>query len=269
MLLKTFEEYYDGYEDDKGKHQAGYAELIETLTAKFPVGKPIIGEQQEKAFIKLYGSILRATNILNTFDQFAGREILTERDQQDYHSMYIDLYDKYRKADGGDMVDVSDDIVFEMELVKQVEINIDYILYLVAKLHGDHTTDMEVKLSIQKAVACSPDLRNKKELIERFVDQFTPGGDVTDEWQEYVKDQRKEQLDTIIREERLKPEATYSFMNQSFRDGSVQEGGTGIARILPPMSIFDKGREATKRTVLDRLKEFFERFCDICAGLIE
>lgn len=269
VLLKTFEEYYEGYEDDKGKHQTGYKELVEDLTEKFPVGQPIVGEQQEKAFIKLYGSILRATNILNTFDQFSGMEILTERDQQDYHSMYIDLYDKYRKTQGGDMVNVNDDIVFEMELVKQVEINIDYILYLVAKLHGDHTTDMEVKLSIQKAVASSPDLRNKKDLIEQFVNQFTPGGDVAGEWQGYVNEQRKEQLDTIIREERLKPEATYAFMNQSFRDGSVQEGGTGIAKILPPMSIFDKGRETKKRTVIDRLKEFFERFCDICSGIIE
>ena len=269
VLLKTFEEYYEGYEDDKGKHQTGYKELIEALTTKFPVGKPIVGEQQEKAFIKLYGSILRATNILTTFDQFTGMEILTPRDQQDYHSMYIDLYDKFRKTEGGDMVNVNDDIVFEMELVKQVEINIDYILYLVAKLHGDHTTDMEIKLSIQKAVASSPDLRNKKDLIEQFVNQFTVGGDVADEWQEYVNEQRKEQLDTIIREEKLKPEATYAFMNQSFRDGSVQEGGTGIAKILPPMSIFDKGREAKKRTVIDRLKAFFERFCDICSGIIE
>ena len=269
VLLKTFEEYYEGYEDDKGKHQTGYKELIEALTTKFPVGKPIVGEQQEKAFIKLYGSILRATNILTTFDQFTGMEILTPRDQQDYHSMYIDLYDKFRKTEGGDMVNVNDDIVFEMELVKQVEINIDYILYLVAKLHGDHTTDMEIKLSIQKAVASSPDLRNKKDLIEQFVNQFTVGGDVADEWQEYVNEQRKEQLDTIIREEKLRPEATYAFMNQSFRDGSVQEGGTGIAKILPPMSIFDKGREAKKRTVIDRLKAFFERFCDICSGIIE
>ena len=156
-----------------------------------------------------------------------------------------------------------------MELVKQVEINIDYILYLVAKLHGDHTTDMEIKLSIQKAVASSPDLRNKKDLIEQFVNQFTVGGDVTDEWQDYVKTQRKEQLDTIIQEERLKPEATYAFINQSFRDGIVQEGGTGIAKILPPMSIFDKGREAKKRTVIERLKAFFERFIDICTGFIE
>ena len=257
VLLKTFDEYYEGYEDEKGKHQTGYKELVEDLTEKFPVGQPVVGEQQEKAFIKLYGSILRATNILNTFDQFSGMEILTERDQQDYHSMYIDLYDKYRKTQGGDMVNVNDDIVFEMELVKQVEINIDYILYLVAKLHGDHTTDMEIKLSIQKAVDSSPDLRNKKDLIEQFVNQFTPGGDVADEWQGYVNEQRKEQLDTIIKEERLKPEATYAFVNQSFRDGSVQEGGTGIAKILPPMSIFDKGRETKKRTVIDRLKEFF------------
>ena len=97
------------------------------------MGQPIIGEQEQKDFIQLYGKILRLKNILSTFDQFAGSEILAERHFQDYQSMYIDLYQKFRPKDDGDKENINDDIEFEMELIRQVEINIDYILILVAR----------------------------------------------------------------------------------------------------------------------------------------
>ncbi len=132
VLLKTYEEYYNGY-DDKGEYKPGYAELITTLTTQYPLGQPILGEEAEKDFIRLYGAILRLRNILTSFDDFEGNEILSERDFQDYQSIYIDLYQKYRKGTDGDKETINDDIVFEIELVKQIEVNIDYILMLVAK----------------------------------------------------------------------------------------------------------------------------------------
>ena len=125
MLLKTFDEYYNGYEDENGKHQPGYMELVNTLLEDYPFGNTQLWVRTRKRkFIRLYGAILKASNILSTFDQFAGMEILSERDVQDYHSLYIDLYEKYRRNRQGDVVDVNDDIIFEMELIKQVEINI-------------------------------------------------------------------------------------------------------------------------------------------------
>lgn len=257
--------YYNGYEDKNGKHQAGYRELVDTLLENYPLENRIVGEEAEKKFVRLYGAILRATNILSTFDQFAGKEILSERDVQDYHSVYLDLYEKYRPSKG-DKVNVNDDIVFEMELIKQVEINIDYILYLIEQMHGGNVGDKEIRISIQKAIGASPDLRNKKELIENFIDQLTPDKDVNEEWQRFVKEQQRKQLDEIISEEKLKPEETYHFVRQSFKDGGIQESGTGIAQILPPMSIFDKSRETKKKTVLEKLKAFFERFFDISSG---
>lgn len=265
VLLKTFDDYYNGYEDKNGKHQAGYRELVDTLLENYPLENRIVGEEAEKKFVRLYGAILRATNILSTFDQFAGKEILSERDVQDYHSVYLDLYEKYRPSKG-DKVNVNDDIVFEMELIKQVEINIDYILYLIEQMHGGNVGDKEIRISIQKAIGASPDLRNKKELIENFIDQLTPDKDVNEEWQRFVKEQQRKQLDEIIFEEKLKPEETYHFVRQSFKDGGIQESGTGIAQILPPMSIFDKSRETKKKTVLEKLKAFFERFFDISSG---
>ena len=273
VLLKTFDEYYYGYKDDKGKENPGYKDLVETLLEDYPIGQRIIGEEAERKFVRLYGSILKATNILTTFDQFAGKEILSPRDVQDYHSLYIDLYDKYRKQKEGGIVNVNDDIVFEMELIKQVEINIDYILYLIAQLHDDHAKDKEIRLSIHKAISSSPDLRNKKDLIEDFIDQLTPEKDVNDDWHKFVKQQQQEQLDEIIREEQLKPEETYEFVSQSFRNGEIEETGTAITRILPPIPLFSKNKDndrgRKKRNVIAKLKAFFDRFFDVSGGVFD
>jgi len=168
VLLKTFDEYYNGYKVGE-KTYPGYVSLITELSDKFPVGEQIIGEQNQKAFIRLYGSILKAKNILTTFDEFAGREILSERDVQDYHSMYINLYHDFRNRNTGDAENVNDDIVFEMELIKQVEINIDYILELIRKYHEGHLKDKQIIISINKAIDSSVELRNKKDLIEKFI----------------------------------------------------------------------------------------------------
>ena len=194
-------------------------------------------------------------------------EILSARDVQDYHSVYLNLYDKYRTP-VGENVNVNDDIIFELELIKQVEINIDYILFLISKLHGEHTDDKEIQISIQKAVNSSPTLRNKKDLITDFIDQLTPEKDVNDEWKVFVKAQQRKQLDTIIEEEKLKSDETYEFMHESFKNGIVEESGTAVTKILPPMSLFskNKNRGAKKQTVLVKLKGFFEKFFDISGG---
>jgi type I restriction enzyme R subunit len=178
VLLKTYEEYYNGY-DDKGEHKPGYAELITTLTTQYPLGQPILGEEAEKDFIRLYGAILRLRNILTSFDDFEGNEILSERDFQDYQSIYIDLYQEYRKGADGDKETINDDIVFEIELVKQIEVNIDYILMLVAKYQQSNCKDKSILTTIDKAINSSIELRSKKELIERFIEQVnvsTKGG---------------------------------------------------------------------------------------------
>ena len=270
VLLKTFKDYYEGYTDDKGKDHPGYRDMVEELKERYPVGERITGEENEKDFIKLYSSILKATNLLSTFDQFAGQEILSARDTQDYHSMYLNLYDKYRRGDTGEAVNVNDDIVFEIELIKQVEINIDYILYLISQLHKEHDQDREIQLSIQKAITASPSLRNKKELIEDFIEQLTPEKEVGDEWRSFVRQQQHEQIDEIIKEEKLKRDETYSFVSQSFKDGQIEEGGTAVAKILPPIPLFSKkknlDRGKKKQTVLKKLKGFFDRFFDISGG---
>jgi len=270
VLLKTFDEYYNGFKDGDGNKIAGYKELIEQLQSKFPAGEIIIGEENQKEFIKLYSAILKVKNILSTFDEFKGKEILTERDIQDYHSSYIDLYNQFRVKQKVESENINDDIVFEIELIKQVEINIDYILALIKKYHDDHRQDKDLVIKISKAIASSITLRNKKDLIENFINSLTPDTDVEDDWLIFVNTKRKEELDQIIIDERLSKEDTYTFITNAFRDGFIQTTGTALAKVLPPVSLFSPGGERSKKreAVLDKLTRFFDRFFDISCGEI-
>ncbi|MCK3682790.1 type I restriction endonuclease subunit R [Maribellus sp. YY47] len=267
VLLKTYNEYYNGYKDGK-KDIPGYIDLVSDLQDKFPVGEQIIGEQNQKDFIKLYSAILKVKNILTTFDEFAGNEILSERDVQDYHSMYINLYNEFRGKNKGDSENVNDDIVFEMELIKQVEINIDYILALIKKYHEGHLKDKEIVISIRKAIDSSVELRNKKELIERFIDSLNPASNIDDDWQSFVDAKRLEELNIIIEEENLNKEETYHFINNAFRDGYVQTTGTAITKVLPPVSRFTPTGDRTKKreSVIEKFTSFFNKFWDISGG---
>ena len=184
--------------------------------------------------------------------------------------MQIGLYNEYRNLGLGDSENINDDIVFEMELIKQVEINIDYILMLIRKYKDSNLTDKEVIVSINKAIDSSVDLRNKKELIVKFVESLTPSADIDESWNQYVKLQKKAELENIINEESLKPEETITFINNSFKNGEIQAAGTAFASILPPVSRFSPTGDRTlkKETVLEKLKIYFDRFFDISSGEI-
>ena len=274
ILLKTFEDYYNGYDDADGTHHTGWVELIKELLEKFPLsGNPrglhIVGEKAEKEFIKLFGSILRALNILQTFDEFEGKDLIDlNGDFLDYRGFYNEMHEKYRPK-GGDAVNINDDLVFEMELMKTVEINIDYILFLVGQLTGDENNDREIIIKVIKSVEATPDLRNKEELIREFINRHTPENDVHDQWHEYVKESQRKEIENIISEENLRRDKALAFVGQAFRDGEVRDGGTAIADILPPMGLFGNAgakRAEKKKNVLRRIKDFFDRFFDISGG---
>lgn len=267
VILKKYSEYYNGYKD-KGTDFPGYVDLVNTLQKDFSTEKPIIGEENQKEFIKLYGRILRITNILNSFDEFAGNEILSERDIQNYHSIYINLYNEFRNKKKGDQEDINDDIVFEMELIKQVEINIDYIISLIKEYHERNMKDKEVSIKITKAIDSSIELRNKKDLIENFIDSLNPSSDIDEDWISFVDKSKLLELDKIIDDENLNKDETYEFINNAFRDGFIQTSGTAITKVLPPVSRFSKSKERSKKrnTVLDKFNSFFNKFWDISGG---
>jgi len=266
VLLQKFEDYYNGYVDANDKTHPGYVDMVGELTGKYPLTEPrIVGEQKQKEFIALFGAVLRMRNLLLSFDDFADKQILSERDFQDYLSRYQDLRDEWRgKNKKGDKEDITDDVVFEVELIKQIEINIDYILMLVKKFHDTHGTDKEILITIQKAIDASPELRSKKALIETFIAGINDVDDVVEEWHGYVADEREKELVSIIQGENLKEEETRTFIENAFRDGEIKTTGTDIDKLMPPVSRFGKSNRAEKKQgVIEKLKSFFERFFGI------
>lgn len=260
VLLKSYEDYYYGYDDDKGKKQMGYEERITLLLQKYPLGEQIIGEQSKKEFITSMSSILRLRNILSSFDKFEGNEILAERDFQDYIGTYTDLYEEF-KAKPGDSESIKDDLVFEMELVKQVEVNIDYILMLVDKYHQSNCDDKEILGSINKAIKSSLSLRSKKDLIDNFISRINANTDVITDWTKFVKEQKERDLKILIQDENLNEEETRKFIDNSFKYGQVKTTGTDIEKILPPMRRFGEGnRNERKQTIIEKVLKFFEKY---------
>ncbi|MBD5544915.1 MAG: type I restriction endonuclease subunit R [Lachnospiraceae bacterium] len=266
VLLQSFKDYYYGYESVDGEQMPGYVDMIEELTENFPLSEPqIIGEQNQKDFISLFGAILRMRNLLISFDEFKGKELISERDLQDYLGRYQDLRDEWkRKREAGESTDITDDIVFEVELIKQIEINIDYILMLVKKYHDTHCEDKEVLITINRAIDASPELRSKKQLIETFIAGINDIDDVMNEWNSYVVRQREHDLEAIIVEEKLNPDNTRKFLDNAFRDGEIKTAGTDIDKLMPPVSRFGgSGRTKKKQGVIDKLKAFFDKYYGI------
>ena len=260
VLLKTYEEYYEGFDKD-GKYQAGYKELVGELKIKYPLGQAIVGESNQKDFIRLFGKILKVRNILTSFDEFESDSLLEERDLQDYQSIYIDLYQDFKKEQTGDKENINDDIIFEMELIRQIEVNIDYILMLVAKYRDSNCKDKDILTTIDKAINSSIELRSKKDLIERFIDQVNVSTEVDEEWRAFLNKNKEKDMGKLIKEENLKEDEARRFIDNSFRDGLMKTTGTDIDRIMPPVSRFaSNSRTIKKQTIIDKLLAFFERY---------
>lgn len=265
VLLKDFKSYYEGYDADSGKHCYGYKELVEELQEQFPDGYKPLGEEEERRFITLFGSLLKSINVLQSFDQFEGQQLLSDGQMQDYQSNYLDLKDKWRKRGKGEKEVVNDDIIFETELIRQVEINIDYILLLVKNYHDSNCKNKEILVNIRKAVSASMQLRSKKELIDDFIASVNTDTDVDEAWEAYVKQRKSDDLNEIITSENLKADETAKFVDNAFRDGVIRTTGTDIDKILPAMSRFggDGNRQEKKKTVIEKLKVFFEKYFGI------
>ena len=265
VLLKSYNDYYYGYKEENGKSFEGYKLLVEKLISKFTPGELMQSEAEQKEFIKLYSAILRVTNILSSFDEFKKQELINERDKQDYHSVYIELYNEFRNKAKQEKTDVTGDVVFEMELIKSIEVNIDYILGLVKKYHDSNMEDKEILVNIQKAIMASPDLRNKKDLIMAFIDSLDQNSNVYADFESFMNSKKKEELDKIIAEENLNKEETYNFIQRSFEQGRVETNGTEVSTILPPMNMFtpNNDRQEKNNKVIDRLLNFFDRFFSI------
>ncbi len=264
-LMRPFEDYFNGYTDKDGTHVKGYKELVEELQKLCRPGEIPVTDEEKRRFIRLMGQVLRMRNLLSSFEKFPEKDPLPQGNLQDYTSVYLYLKEHIPKPDV-DKAYINDDLVFETELVKQIEVNIDYILYLVEQYHQKH--DEETLRNIRKCIDASPDLRDKRELIMRFVSSLTPDSDVYERWEEYVKQEKERDFQQIISEEQLNETEALRFIRNAFLIGYVKEGGTELESILPPIDPFDKraDRSGKRQTVLERIKAFFSKFFDISHG---
>jgi type I restriction enzyme R subunit len=256
VLLKPYAEYLSEYRDR-------LAQLYDML----PPGEDPVGKKAEKDFIRLWGVIMRLRNILTSFDEFAEDDPMPPRDEQDYRSVYTDLYKKYRPQ-AGDQAIINDDLVFEVELLKQVDVNIDYILMLVQKYHDSNCQDKVIIADVERAIASSYELRNKRDLIEQFIDGLDHSEDVEGDWKRYVAEKREAELSAIIGEESLDEEKTRDLVARAFRDGGIPESGTEVSSLMlrKPSRFGRAGAyETMKQRIMDRLKAFYERFSGLGA----
>jgi type I restriction enzyme R subunit len=225
VLLKPYGEYYNEY-----------AEHVSELLKDYPPGAQIVGEGAQKRFIELFGKVLRLENILTSFDDFAGNEMLTERQGQDYRSTYLDLYTDYRQERDSEKELINDDVVFEIELIKQVEINVDYILMLVTRYQQarGNGEDKEILAEINRAVEASPSLRNKKDLVVDFVHTVSVDVGASDQWTDFIHKRKDSELSQIISDENLRGNEAREFIDRSFERGGIREGGNRTGADLAP-----------------------------------
>jgi type I restriction enzyme R subunit len=255
VLLKPYTEYFDEY-----------SRLVNLLRDKFSPREIPSGEEDKKEFINLYNRILRLRNILTSFDDFKGNALITDADFQDYQSTYIELYNEQKKRVDGDKESIIEDVVFEIELVKQIEINVDFILILVGDLlksSGDQ--NKEIKAKIDRTINSSYVLRSKKDLIHKFIESVNNKTNVDEHWLEFINEQKETELDEIIKEENLNPQKTRELISKSIGDGEFKTSGTAISALLPAQDLFDEEniRGTQKARVIDKLKVFFDRFSSL------
>lgn len=260
VFLRSLEEYLHGYTDEKGQKHKGYNELTKELTDKFPLEsfrQATLKQSDKKHFLALFGELLKLRNILEIFDNFS--DPLNERDKQDYQSHYISTYEELRK-DKDDKESNLDEVEFEVELLAQVEVSIEYILELIAKYHKDQATNYE---PILKLLDSSLSLRSKKELFLRFIDSLHTQSNVEKDFSAYIKTHKNNALQDIINALNLDPKKTKEFMQDSFERGELRDYGRAFGEILPPSPLFGKGAEQThkvRKKALEKLQAFFELF---------
>ncbi len=272
VLLRKYEDYLKGYIDNNKEYE-GYEGLIKRLLTEFPLKEPIISESQKKDFIKLFGKILKLENILNSFENFNKDDHINPRDFQDYQSKYLDFYDAMRSEKGRDKEEINDDLIFEIELIKQVEVNIDYILNLIEEFAKEHGVEIQgVKTKIEPIINSSIELRNKKDLIMDFIDKYNKDQEVHAYFQDYIHQKREEEFQKIIEENRLNEEKAYSFMQHAFKGGEISFSGTKFPEIIEEKpSMFGKNSryQEVKEKVAASLSRFFHRFCDLTSAIFK
>lgn len=304
VLEKSYEEYLEGFTDvETGDLRRGYIEIVRELNEKFPNPAEIEKESDKKEFAKIFGEYLKIENILQNYDEFnhlknfqnidpndlaaiekfkeenfltdedikimQGIEVLNDRVVQDYRSTYNDIREWIRKEKNGEALEQSridwDDVVFEVELLKSQEINLDYILELIfesnKKLDNKDLLIEEVTRTIRSSIGN----RAKEGLVVDFInttnlDAIKNKQDIIAEFFSYAQEKKREEVDSLIEEEGLNPENAKRYIERSLNRGEATENGTELNALLPKMSPLNPQYLNKKQSVFQKIVAFVEKF---------
>ena len=273
ILEKSYEEYIHGFTDEEtGAVIKGYIEICNELTTKFPDPAEIVRESEKKEFVRLFGELLQAENILRNFDEFENFErIISERQMQDMKSVYVDIREAVFNSQrhdkiGGEYIDFSD-IEFQIDLLKTDEINLDYILALIFEKSKGNDDIENLKSEVRRVIRSSLGTRAKEELIMDFINktklsELKNTDDILENFYSFAKKEKENKIKNLVEEEKLKEESR-RFIEKAIGRGYVEYAGDELDRIIPPTSRRHGAREKKKESVLDKIRNIVEVFVGI------
>ncbi|TQV63151.1 MAG: type I restriction endonuclease subunit R [Sulfurovum sp.] len=304
VLEKSYAQYMRGFTDTTtGEAQRGYKEIIEELKEKFPNPDVIEREKDKKEFVKLFGEYLRAENILQNYDEFVGLKALQDLDMsdveaveefktkhylndeelskmqeikipserliQDYKSTYNDIREWIRTQKVSDKKEKStidwNDIVFEIDLLKSQEINLDYILELIFEQNKKVKDKSALVEEVRRVIRASLGHRAKESLIVDFINQtnldnILDKASIIDEFYQFAQAEQLREVNELISDENLNEEATKRYIVVSLKREYASENGTELNAILPKMSPLNPNYLTKKQTVFQKIASFVEKF---------
>lgn len=304
VLEKSYKEYLEGFTDiATGQARRGFKDVVKDLNEKFPNPDEIVTEKDKKEFSKLFGEYLRVENILQNYDEFTnlkvlqtidindpeaievfkdthfvsdediiamqGVEILPERTIQDYRSTYNDIRDWLRREKSGKESEESnidwDDVVFEIDLLKSQEINLDYILELIFEHNKKNKDKATLIEEIRRVIRASIGNRAKESLVVDFINEtdletIRDKANVIDSFFKYAQEKQKEEATALINAESLNEEATKRYIASSLKREFASENGTELNAILPKMSPLNPQYLTKKQSVFQKISAFVEKF---------
>ena len=304
VLEKSYREYMDGFTDLlTGEARRGYSAVVQELQERFPNVEDIVTEKDKKDFAKLFGEYLRVENILQNYDEFAslkalqtvdladpvalenfkatyyvsdadielmqGVQVLKDRVIQDYRSTYNDIRDWIRREKAGQEKGVAtidwDDVIFEIDLLKSQEINLDYILELVFE-HNKKMKNKELLVEeVRRLIRSSVGNRAKETLVVDFInqtdlDQIQDKASIIDCFFSFAQTEQKREAEELIKAENLNVEAARRYITTSLKKEYASENGTELNEILPKMSPLNPQYLTKKRSVFQKIMAFVDKF---------
>jgi len=311
VLEKSYAEYMEGFKDiATGEAKRGFMDIVTTLEHQFPDPTHIDSEKEKKAFVKLFGEYLRAENILQNYDEFATLKALqsidisdpaavdafkaehylddeklaelqmirlpAERKVQDYRSVYNDIRDWQRKEKAADDKDKAttnwEDVVFEIDLLKSQEINLDYILGLIFEHNKQNKSKASLTEEVRRLIRSSLGNRAKEELVVDFIqqtnlDEMPDKAGIIDAFFAFAQREQRREAEALIKEENLNEEAAKRYIRNSLKREYATENGTELNATLPKLSPLNPQYKTKKQSVFQKIGAFIEKFKGVGGGI--